>query len=288
MIENKYQIVFHRNYMTNPRPCKNITLVQIGESLLPNNANVIEHKQQWFELSFISNGKGTISANTHSFSVDKNDCFLSFPDEVHKLAADQNSPLRYIFLAFSAKEKSYENKLMTKITELCKDSYNRKINIDKIKPLLLNGLSELQNEDAHTSRILGTLIEQILIEIYRKVLKNHNSSYAFKEAPKEILAYDIITHIDRNIATIKKLSDLEETFFYKLQYLSKIFKSQTGVSINQYFVSKKMETATAMLKEGKSVTEVSESLNYSSIHAFSRAYLKYFGQPPSYCKTKKE
>jgi AraC-like DNA-binding protein len=42
-----------------------------------------------------------------------------------------------------------------------------------------------------------------------------------------------------------------------------------------------MEAALELLQAGESVTEVSDKLQYSSIHAFSRAYKNYFNEPPS-------
>lgn len=284
MIDNKYRIVFDRNFMEYPRPCKNFILIQTGESLCPKDSIINEHYQQWFEISFVSDGSGIITADSYSTNVKKNDCFLSFPGERHSIIAKKDSSLRYIFLAFYAKERTYENKLIEKITELSKLTQTHYINLESLQPLLVNVLQEMKNSDAFSSRILGDLLEQILILIYRKLLKTTHEPYSFKQSNKEVLSYDIISYIDKNLTSITQLSDLEKIFFYKLQYLSKIFKAQTGVSIKDYLIAKKMDHATKLLKEGKSVTEVSETLNYYSVHSFSRAYTNYYGQRPSSLK----
>ena len=96
----------------------------------------------------------------------------------------------------------------------------------------------------------------------------------------------IITYVDQNIFNIKKIGDLENIFFYDVNSLSKLFHTQTGISLNQYFISKKMEAASEFLEKGASVTEISDKLQYSSIHAFSRAYKNYFHIPPSCTKRK--
>ena len=87
---------------------------------------------------------------------------------------------------------------------------------------------------------------------------------------------------------MKKLSDLENVFFYNVNNLSKHFHSQMGIPLNTYFISKKMEAAVKLLQAGKSVTEVSDKLQYSSIHAFSRAYKNYFKVSPSQFQKKDE
>jgi AraC-like DNA-binding protein len=49
-----------------------------------------------------------------------------------------------------------------------------------------------------------------------------------------------------------------------------------------------MEAASVLLEQGESVTEVSNKLQYSSVHAFSRAYKNHFNLPPSGLKAKKD
>jgi AraC-like DNA-binding protein len=77
---------------------------------------------------------------------------------------------------------------------------------------------------------------------------------------------------------MKNLSDLEGVFFYNVNSLAKYFHAQAGIPLNKYFISKKMEAALQLLQAGESVTQVSDKLQYSSIHAFSRAYKNYFNQ----------
>ena len=62
--------------------------------------------------------------------------------------------------------------------------------------------------------------------------------------------------------------------------MSAVFKKLMGVSINDYFLQAKMNFAKKLLKKGLSVTEVSEKLNYSSVHTFSRSFKKTFDVTP--------
>ncbi len=284
MMNNKYKISFSREFMTFPKPCKKFYLIQAGEALCPCNAVVPAHNQQWFEITFICNGKCLVYADNQKVELDANDIFLSFPNETHKIETLGDEPLRYICLAFFAKESSDEFFLLNKIENQSKRLGLRKFAFENEKPLLLNVLGELQNEDAYTWNILGIIFEQILINIDRKFYQNNNADYNFLHTNNDILAYDIIIYIDKNILTLRNLYDLEKVFFYKLQYLSKIFTAQTGSSIKSYYISKKMETAKILLQSGQTVTYVSELLGYSSIHSFSRAYKKYFNDNPSSSK----
>ena len=91
---------------------------------------------------------------------------------------------------------------------------------------------------------------------------------------------NIMQYIDDNIFIIQKLSILSEVFGYNYCYLSYIFKKSQGISVANYFRSKRLETAKKMLESGEKISKVSEALNYSSQFSFSKAYKKYWGVSP--------
>lgn len=65
-------------------------------------------------------------------------------------------------------------------------------------------------------------------------------------------------------------------------HFHRIFSSVIGESIGVYITRLRLETAAQMLSNSNaSVTEVAESCGYQSLHAFSKAFKKYFGTVPS-------
>jgi AraC-like DNA-binding protein len=58
-----------------------------------------------------------------------------------------------------------------------------------------------------------------------------------------------------------------------------------GQSLKNFFTALRMNAATELLRQ-KSVTEVSDILGYSSIHAFTRAYKALCGETPGSAKEK--
>lgn len=64
-------------------------------------------------------------------------------------------------------------------------------------------------------------------------------------------------------------------------YLSTLFKRETGVSISEYILSKRMEAAKNMLKFSEySYSEIAATLAFSSQSHFSRAFKKQTGYTP--------
>ena len=284
MVNNKYRISYNNLFMSNPKRCRNYFLIQAGESLCAKDTIVTVHQQNYFEITYVVSGKGISYTNDIPVEIGKNDCFLSFPNETHKIVSDAQDPLRFFFLAFYAKQKTQGNTLINYLMQTCQDTNNRKYHMESLYPLCSSILQELRNEDIYSPRVLAILLEHILIECSRKISKKTKSEPQSIPTDAAILTHDIITYIDQNIFKIKKLSDLENVFFYNVNNLSKHFHSQMGIPLNKYFISKKMEAALRLLQAGESVTEVSDKLQYSSIHAFSRAYKNYFNESPSSSK----
>ena len=60
-----------------------------------------------------------------------------------------------------------------------------------------------------------------------------------------------------------------------------LFEKYAGISIHKYFLKLKFKVATKLLKEGLSVSEVSEKLNFSSQSYFSVSYKREMRISPS-------
>jgi len=281
MVNNKYRISYNNLFMLNPKRCRNYFLIQAGESLCAKDTIIPVHQQNYFEITYVVSGKGISYTNDIPVEIGKNDCFLSFPNETHKIVSDEQDPLRFIFLAFYAKQKTQGNTLINYITQACQAPNNRNYHIESLHALCSGILKELRDEDMYSERAIALLLEQILIECSRNISQKTKSTPQSAPTNAAILTHDIITYIDQNIFKIKKISDLENVFFYNINNLSKYFHSQMGIPLNTYFISKKMEAALQLLQAGESVTQVSDKLQYSSIHAFSRAYKNYFNESPS-------
>lgn len=64
-------------------------------------------------------------------------------------------------------------------------------------------------------------------------------------------------------------------------YLSVLFKRETGVSITEYVILKRMEAAENMLKYSDySLTDISDFLHFSSYSHFARTFRKYYKTSP--------
>lgn len=82
------------------------------------------------------------------------------------------------------------------------------------------------------------------------------------------------------IAAIAKEVAMSEFHFFRL------FKKVNGMSPYQYIISKRLQAAGELLKNGCSITETAIECGFSDVHTFSKAFKKHHGFRPSMLKEK--
>ena len=93
---------------------------------------------------------------------------------------------------------------------------------------------------------------------------------------------DIIDYIERNLSRNVKVSEIAQVFGYNEKYLSHRFQQLTGISLKQYIIKIKIDSANFMLSDtNKSITDIATELGFSDSHNFARAYKKSTGLTPS-------
>ena len=84
------------------------------------------------------------------------------------------------------------------------------------------------------------------------------------------------------------LSDLAAEHHVSISYIKYLFKKYAGVSPKAYYTQLRVFKATKLLKEGATVAEVADQMNFSSASYFSAFYKKQTGVLPSSLKEKRE
>lgn len=91
---------------------------------------------------------------------------------------------------------------------------------------------------------------------------------------------EIILYIDKNFESITNVQNVTDNFYYSKNYLSKIFKKSTGITIPRYINMKKMEKVEKLSKQGISLTRACIEAGFSSYNNFAYIYKTEFGIPP--------
>lgn len=97
-----------------------------------------------------------------------------------------------------------------------------------------------------------------------------------QQTVNEIISY-INEHLEENIS----LSDIEAHLYLNKDYLSRLFAKHAHTSIGHYISIQRIAKAQEYLREGLTVSQVSNKLNFSSYAYFFKVFQKTTGTSPS-------
>lgn len=175
------------------------------------------------------------------------------------------------------KVESHLQKIEQNISEVRDDEINVKIKLSILELLVtINGLYESFTQEKME-------IDKISCE--NEILEN---GVAFKNP---VLYRNKIEGIKKfiagNVGEKLKLDEIASRFYINRYYLSHYFKKETGFTVGQYITNQKVIAAKNLLKQGFTVTEVSEHLAYNSESHFITVFKKATGiTPKRYAKEK--
>jgi AraC-like DNA-binding protein/ribosomal protein S25 len=121
--------------------------------------------------------------------------------------------------------------------------------------------------------ILGCLATQI-IKLTKMVRKSKTAPIQSPHVKK------CIFYINENICskiTVYKLADICNI---SPDYLSQIFKDEMGENLSSYILRIKLEKSKELLMQGKSISEICETLGFSSQSHFTTSFKKHYGMTP--------
>lgn len=280
---NNQNPLFHINeyYGTNPLKIGSVELIQVGR-LFCNPETVIERHAHlsWYELTIVTGGAGTVETNGVRVPVAEGDIFISLPYDTHAIYSDAARPLKYDFFSFYPCDDE-KRAVLESLSTAISPANKRIVNNDKIGYLVATVTEEVSSDAPDRMEIIESTVSQIIIYLIRS-MKGISTYHTQHVSDRDMLCFKIMNYIDTHIGIIKNLSDIADIMNYNYSYLSAIFRSQTGITICEYFQRKKLESARQLLIEGKlRISKIAEIFGYSSIYAFSKAFKKKYGIAPS-------
>ena len=290
MSENNKQNAKHyylnKNYISDPLPFGSFRLFQIGRLYCTGDTVVDKHAHiDWFELTIVTHGRGTIVTNDVEIPVRQGDIYLSFPCDFHAILSDKSEPLRYDFFSFKTEDATFSEEL-SKIMQAHIHPDSRIVKDDVIASLVSGAIAELDRGDRYLNEMIEASCTQLLIRLLRAFSGNGDGEHPRSGATEaEALCYRLMNYIDTHIYTLTGLDELAEATNYNYSYLSSLFHKTTSGMLTDYYRRRRLETARLLIDEGGlSITEISSLLRYSSIYTFSRAFKEFYGLAPSQYK----
>lgn len=245
-----------------------------------------------YELLYIEEGELLLTYNKRNFICKKGEFLLLCPNIPHSfrvLKSSLTQPHIHFDLAYDSNSKKIF---------ICYQTYG---NLTTDQQLLVreNVFPQLKNSpilkisdkkeflklffDIIDTQELNSLeCKAKMLLLLQTIISENVPEFTSTPSTNLHIATHIKSYIDANYNQEISLDILERQFDYSKFYIEKLFKQEYGIAVMTYRNNKRMEAAIQLLEE-HSVTEVAQSLGFSSIYSFSRAFrLKYGFSPTKY------
>lgn len=211
-----------------------------------------------YVIHYITKGKGYYNGN----AVCEGQGFLIYPGCSEEYHSDPSDPWEYLWI-ISRDEKMNE--------------IFKKYDIDTDRQIFdynsASVLKELSCEIIfNNNKILDSMQ---LLELFLKILNSHTLPHISRhdKSNSEIYLDFCVQYIQTNIHQKVTVEELQNLIGVSQPYLYKIFMDKFNMSTKQYITQSRLNKAKELLNEtNMSVTEIANSVGYSDILAFSKAF----------------
>lgn len=127
------------------------------------------------------------------------------------------------------------------------------------------------------------LFLEFMIQLNRASLAHHLDFLPISRPNQKVLG--IMEYINENLASELNIDSLAQVFYLSKYHMMRLFKQETGYTINRYITNKRLLLARELLKTGLPVTRICFDCGFQNYSTFSRAYKDFFGESPRMART---
>lgn len=250
----------------------------------------LPESHDYWEMVYVDKGKIVAFSDGKSSNLDEGQAIFHKPGEFHAHISNGEVANNMLVVSFSCHSDSMEffkNKTFT----LDKTSKTLLSLFLKEAERALGRVSndyydetplDFSNSAFGSAQLMVIHFVEFLIKLLRGGADVSSSTLTAREVTQDTMAEMMVAYMKNNIYNPITLNDICDNFFLRKSQLSIIFKEYTGKSPMRYYSDLKVGEAKKLLREDElSVSEISEKLNYSGIHNFSRAFKEVTGFSPT-------
>lgn len=231
------------------------------------------------DVSYIIEGK--------SYNLKPWDILFVNNHDIHKPIVNSSQTYERIIIWINSKfleSHNYENCDLTKCFKLVDEKRLNLIRLNndfqkELKDLIYLLESSLNSKEFGSTLLSNSLFIQLIIylnriHIYNKYIQDENIFKYDKEIE------NILLYINQNLSEDLSIGTLSQKFFISRYYLMHKFKKETGYTLHNYILSKRLFKAKELIKSGTPITTASMQCGFNDYSSFLRSFKKTFNCSP--------
>lgn len=247
----------------------------------------------FWQLIYVDKGKCIITSEDKEFTMEVGNIFFHRPGAYRAIRGNGTDNFNVLILSFACSSKAMDilPKEFVQVSAILKSTLSKIIRECRnafYLPIIDKGVLEIQAKPTTligSRQLIKIYLEELLILIMRKEHKKSESDVlsllTSKEFDQDNIAASIESYLKENLDKKLTIANICKAFNYNKTYICTNFKKTTGYSIIEYLNLAKIERAKDMIREDSySLSEISESLGFSSPGYFSKIFKKITGLSP--------
>lgn len=245
------------------------------------------HYHDFSKILVFLSGNVTYFIEGRAYRLKPWDVLFVSSSEVHKPIIDPFEMYERIVIYLNPDfliEHSDESSLLTCFS-LNPEKKSNLLRLDPVRQkdvgFMLVKLEEACKYDGFGSAILkNSIFLQLLVELTRERLKESDVIGGVNDIPADENIQKVLDHINMNLGGDLSIERLASNFYMNRYHLMHKFKQQTGYSIHNYILQKRLIKADSQIRAGIPAAQASERSGFNDYSSFARAYRKMFGATP--------
>ena len=252
-----------------------------------------EEVLDFWQLIYVDKGDCIITSNGNEYNMEVGNIFFHRPGTSRSVKGNGNSNFNILILTFACTSNAMDilpydcvqvssalKSTLSKIIRECRNAF--------YLPIIDKGILEIQAKPTTligSRQLIKIYLEELLIMIMRKEHKISEADVLSLLTTKDIdqgnIAASIESYLKENLDKKITIANICKVFNYNKTYICTHFKKSTGYSIIEYLNLAKIEKAKDMIREDSySLSEISETLGFSTPGYFSKIFKKITGLSP--------
>ncbi len=260
------------------------------------------HYHDFHKIILLLKGKAGYIIEGKTYPLQERDILFVSAGEIHRPVVEKDSPYERIiiyispeFLKTISQWSSDDNSgnvpegaLSTCFSYAKKHSAVMHLTKGSTHDLLfhMDKLERTARDKGFCNRLYTqALFVEFMILLNRALLEHEVEEVHASGYDKKILP--IIKYINDHLFENLSIDMLAEHFYLSRFHMMRKFKHDTGMSIHQYILSKRLLVARDMLKTSAPLTKICFDCGFKDYSTFSRAFKKQFDETPSEFRSNK-
>lgn len=244
------------------------------------------HSHDYYEFYFFLEGDVYMKIGERSYRPSYGDIILIPPKIQHcAMILDSTKPYRRFVFWISCdyadqlqkQSESYGYVLKRAMERQKYVLHQEEIAFRETQSKVFRLLEEVRQDRFGKEEKISLCIGDLLLHLNREA---YSQEHPIRERAIQGLYELMMDYIEEHLKENLELDELARVFHVSKYHISHVFKEETGISVHQYILKKRLDACKNAIRSGDKITSVYPVFGFRDYSAFYRAFRKEYGISP--------